>query len=366
MSGSIISPRGDVALQASGGEPRSAASGAIALYARATPGFDDRVAQASALLQSAALEHAGRIVQATSLGAEDMVLTDLVARQRIGIAVATLDTGLLHTQTIALVAQIEERYRIAVEVYRPHAQAAAAFVQANGANAMYKSLELRKACCGLRKLEPLSRMLAGRSAWVTGLRREQSGARAAVRFSERDDAGRVKFNPLANWSWADVWHYIEQNNVPCNPLHDAFMPSIGCAPCTRAIPVGADFRSGRWWWESESAKECGLHVRRHADDAQAASPSQREGAGEFAPAQADFGHAEVKGAPAPGRSHSEPKNAASPSQREGAGGFAPAQADFGHAEVKGAPAPGRSHSESAKECGLHVNKDSTEEIGAPA
>jgi phosphoadenosine phosphosulfate reductase len=125
---------------------------------------------------------------------------------------------------------------------------------------MYESIVLRKNCCGIRKLEPLARMLAERSAWVTGMRREQSANRGTVEFSELDDKGRTKFNPLADWSWADVWHYIATQGVPYNPLHDQFMPSIGCAPCTRAIAVGEEFRAGRWWWEDEGAKECGLHV----------------------------------------------------------------------------------------------------------
>ncbi len=255
---------------------RRTAASAIALYARATLGYDGRVAHATAVLQSAALEHAGRIVQVTSLGAEGMVLTDLIARQQLGIPVATIDTGRLHPQTSALVPEIEARYDISVEVYRPQAQSVVRFVKTNGEDAMRESIALRKTCCQLRKIEPLSRMLAGRSAWVTGLRREQSHARAVVSFHERDDAGRVKFNPLADWSWADIWHYIAQNDVPYNPLHDEFMPSIGCAPCTRAIPVGADFRSGRWWWESESAKECGLHVRTRPDGVTASAREEAE------------------------------------------------------------------------------------------
>jgi phosphoadenosine phosphosulfate reductase len=312
---------------------RAPAAGAIALYARATHGFDGRVAHATAVLQSAALEHAGRIAQVTSLGVEGMVLTDLIVRNQLGIAVATIDTGRLHPQTSALVPEIEARYGIAVEVHRPQPQAVARFVAAHGEDAMRESLALRKTCCELRKIEPLSRLLAGRSAWVTGLRREQSHARAVVSFNERDDAGRVKFNPLADWSWADVWHYAAQHDVPYNPLHDEFMPSIGCAPCTRAIAVGADFRSGRWWWESESAKECGLHVSVHSRAAKAAAPSQREGGGRFASAQADFGNA----------------------------------------EVKGAQAPDRSQGEAAKECGLHVRTragaaktSAPEEVEAPA
>lgn len=234
---------------------------AIALYARATAGFDERVAHAVAVLQSAATEHAGRIVQATSLGAEDMVITDLIARHALPIAVATLETGQLHPQTVALIPRIEQRYGLAVEVFKPAQESVIQFVKSHGDQAMYESIALRKQCCAIRKLEPLSRMLAGASAWVTGLRREQSDTRAVVPFSEPDDKGRIKFNPLADWSWADVWHYIATHDVPFNPLHDEFMPSIGCAPCTRAIAVGEPFRAGRWWWEDEKAKECGLHVK---------------------------------------------------------------------------------------------------------
>ncbi len=234
---------------------------AIDLYARATAGFDGRVAHALAVLQSAATDHAGAIVQATSLGAEDMVVTDLIARHALPIAIATLETGALHAETVALIHTITRHYGLPVEAFRPQADAVLHFVKAHGDEAMYRSLELRKACCGVRKMEPLGRMLAARQAWVTGLRREQSNARVGVPFQQRDDAGRLKLNPLADWSWADVWHYIQRHGVPCNPLHDQFMPSIGCAPCTRAIAVGEDFRSGRWWWESEGAKECGLHVK---------------------------------------------------------------------------------------------------------
>lgn len=233
---------------------------AIALYARKTAEFDSRVANAIVVLKQAATQHAGTVVQATSLGAEDMVLTDLIARHQIAIALGTLETGKLHAETSALIPRIEERYGLTVEVYRPEAKAVIHFVKNHGDKAMYESIDLRKGCCAIRKLEPLSRMLAKRTAWVTGLRREQSNNRGDVPFSGLDDKGRTKFNPLADWTWNDVWHYIAANNVPYNPLHDQFMPSIGCEPCTRAIAVGEDFRAGRWWWEDERAKECGLHV----------------------------------------------------------------------------------------------------------
>lgn len=237
---------------------------AIALYDRLTPDFDSRVAHAVSVLQDAARDHAGRVVQATSLGAEDMVLTDLIARHGINIAIGTLETGKLHEQTVALIPRIEQRYGLTVEVYRPEADAVIHFVKTHGERAMYESIDLRKGCCGIRKLEPLSRMLADRSAWVTGLRREQSNNRGDVPFVEADDKGRTKYNPLADWTWNDIWHYIALHQVPYNPLHDEFMPSIGCEPCTRAIAVGEDFRAGRWWWEDEKAKECGLHVHEDA------------------------------------------------------------------------------------------------------
>ena len=233
---------------------------AIELYARHKPGFEDRLAAAEAVLRQAAADHAGRVVQATSLGAEDMVVTDLIHRLGLPVAIGTLQTGALHEETVALIGRLEAHFGVQVEVYEPQTEAVVQFVRDHGQRAMFESIELRKACCGVRKMEPLGRMLAGRSAWITGLRREQSAARDQVQAIEADGADRVKVNPLVDWSWNDVWHYIATRQVPYNPLHDAFMPSIGCAPCTRAIALGEDFRSGRWWWES-STKECGLHVK---------------------------------------------------------------------------------------------------------
>ncbi|MDO9071872.1 MAG: phosphoadenylyl-sulfate reductase [Rubrivivax sp.] len=237
---------------------------AIALHARRTAGFGERVAHALTLLQQAAERHSGRIVFTTSLGAEDMVLTDLIASHGLPIALATLQTGQLHAETLALLERTELHCGVTVERWAPDAAAVRRFEAEHGELPMRRSIELRKACCALRKLEPLSRALAGRSAWVTGLRREQSGARAEVPFSSVDESGREKFSPLADWSQADVWHYIAAQGVPYNELHDRFFPSIGCAPCTRAVTPGEDVRAGRWWWEHESAKECGLHVGRIA------------------------------------------------------------------------------------------------------
>ena len=238
----------------------AASASAIALYARASAGHDERVARSMEILRQAAADHPGTLVQTTSLGAEDMVVTDLIARLELPIAVATLETGALHPETLALIPRLQARYGLHVELWRPNETAVVEFVRTHGEQAMYQSLALRKACCGLRKLEPLARLLAGRTAWVTGLRRDQSQARGEVRAVESDDAGRAKINPLVDWSWNDVWHYIATHDVPYNALHDQFMPSIGCAPCTRAIAVGEPFRAGRWWWEDEQAKECGLHV----------------------------------------------------------------------------------------------------------
>ena len=267
-------------------------SRAIELNACALPGFEGRVAHAAAVLQSAAAEHAGAIVQTTSLGAEDMVVTDLIARHGLPIALATLDTGWLHAPTLALIPRLESRYGLRVERWQPPAEEALAFVRQHGELAMRRSVVLRQACCALRKLEPLARALAGRRAWVTGLRREQSGTRAEVPFRDIDDTGRHKFNPLADWSWQDVWHYIALHQVPFNPLHDEHFPSIGCEPCTRAVAQGEDFRAGRWWWESEDAKECGLHST-HAVAESAAVASRSEDTGGFASVQGHVGAADV-------------------------------------------------------------------------
>jgi phosphoadenosine phosphosulfate reductase len=235
-------------------------SSAVQLHARETAGFEDRLACALKVLQDAAAQHPGRIVQATSLGAEDMVITDLIVRHGLGIELATLDTGKLHAQTLSLIPRIEARYGLTVKRFAPHTEQVIHFVGKHGERAMYDSVDLRKACCALRKLEPLARLLAGRSAWVTGLRREQSSNRGGVDFVQADEHQRHKINPLADWHWADVWHYIGRHDVPYNALHDAFFPSIGCEPCTRAVSLGEDFRAGRWWWEQNNAKECGLHA----------------------------------------------------------------------------------------------------------
>ena len=236
--------------------------GAIDLHARPSADYEAKLAEAQKLLIRAASEFAP-LKQASSLGAEDVVITHLINSLELAIPVFVLETGALHQETLDLLERTKASSRAPVEVYRPVQEHVVQFVAREGKDAMYRSIALRKACCAIRKLEPLERALAGQKAWITGLRREQSSARSDVPLvdaSELPKNGRSKINPLANWSWGDVWHYIQANGVDYNPLHDQFFPSIGCAPCTRAISLGEDFRAGRWWWEDEAAKECGLHV----------------------------------------------------------------------------------------------------------
>jgi len=239
-------------------------SSAIDLHARASATFEAKLAETRELLRGAAADFAP-ITQASSLGAEDVVITHLINSMELDIPIFVLETGMLHQQTLDLLERTRATSRAPVNVYRPVNEAVIQFVAREGNEPMYKSIELRKACCHIRKVEPLERALAGKRAWITGLRREQSNARAEVPLTDTSDeakTGRIKFNPLANWTWGDVWHYISVNKVDYNPLHDEFYPSIGCAPCTRAISLGEDFRAGRWWWEDEAAKECGLHVKK--------------------------------------------------------------------------------------------------------
>ena len=241
--------------------------GAIELNARLSKDFELKLAETRALLRRAAAAYAP-VKQASSLGAEDVVITHLINSLELDIPVFVLETGMLHPQTLALLERTRATSRAPVQVYQPVNETVIQFVGREGKDAMYKSIELRKACCHIRKMEPLERALAGQRAWITGLRKEQSQARADVPLIDTSDegkTGRVKLNPLAAWTWGDVWHYISTNGVDYNPLHDQFFPSIGCAPCTRAISLGEDFRAGRWWWEADmeggAAKECGLHVK---------------------------------------------------------------------------------------------------------
>jgi len=204
-------------------------------------------------------------VFANSFGAEDMVLTDLIARKFPGIEMFTLDTGRLPQETYDLMRQVADRYDVRIRIYFPEYRAVEDFVTRYGPNAFYDSVELRKRCCAIRKVEPLRRALAGKRAWVTGLRREQAATRKDLATSEFDAENQLhKFNPLYDWRQLDVSTYLRTLEVPYNALHDRGYSSIGCAPCTRAIAVGEDVRAGRWWWENPDAKECGLHRKSRA------------------------------------------------------------------------------------------------------
>lgn len=220
-----------------------------------------KAAVATALLRRIDTEFAPAVF-ASSLGAEDMVLTDLIVKAKLGIEIFSLDTGRLPLETYDLIAEVKQHYGLALKLYTPRHDLLEPWVNAHGINAFYESVELRKACCHIRKVEPLQRALAGRKAWVTGMRAQQSATREGLPIQVFDEGnGLEKFNPLADWSEKEVWAYLRLHKVPYNKLHERFYPSIGCAPCTRAITPGEDVRSGRWWWESADAKECGLHVK---------------------------------------------------------------------------------------------------------
>ncbi|MBL8542948.1 MAG: phosphoadenylyl-sulfate reductase [Hyphomonadaceae bacterium] len=227
---------------------------------RAQADFDAKVRLLERTLMRIA-ERQGRPALASSLSAEDMVVTDAIARLGLPIDVFTLDTGRLHQETVAQIAATEQRYGLKIKVYRPDARAVAAYVAAHGADGFYESVPQRKLCCEIRKVEPLSRALAGRDAWITGQRREQAMTRGQLEEAERDEArDMAKYNPLAAWSWADVLAYAERFDVPMSALYARGYLSIGCEPCTKVVRPGEDPRAGRWWWEQEDSKECGLHT----------------------------------------------------------------------------------------------------------
>ena len=212
------------------------------------------------LLVRVALEHSPAAL-ASSLSAEDMVITDVILRHKLEIEIFTLDTERLHADTLNVIGAIRARYGYDVKVFRPDPRAVAEYVANFGRDAFYESQELRKRCCHIRKVEPLERALEGKEAWITGQRREQAVTRAGLKLQENDAArGIVKFNPLADWSEDEVWTVIRAGDIPYNALHDQGYRSIGCAPCTRPTVAGEDVRAGRWWWEIQEARECGLHV----------------------------------------------------------------------------------------------------------
>lgn len=196
-------------------------------------------------------------------GAEDIAVADMMIKINPEARIFTLDTGRLNSETYDLIDRVRDKYGIDIEVMFPSSAEVEEMVHSKGMNLFYKSVENRKLCCSVRKVKPLKRILSSLDAWVTGLRRDQAVTRTALNKVEIDDAfgGIVKVNPIADWSHEDVWDYIRKNDVPYNKLHDNGYPSIGCAPCTRAVKAGEDIRAGRWWWESPDTKECGLHVK---------------------------------------------------------------------------------------------------------
>ncbi|NDP20977.1 MAG: phosphoadenylyl-sulfate reductase [Paludibacter sp.] len=207
-------------------------------------------------------EFKGKIALSSSLSIEDQVLTDLIVRIDKDARIFTLDTGRLFPETYSLIDKTNNKYDIAIEVFFPESSKVEKMVKTNGINLFYDSIEKRKQCCQVRKLEPLKRAFQGLEVWICGLRQEQSITRMGAKTVEWDEAnGIIKINPLVHWLEKEVWEYIKTNKVPYNELHDKGFPSIGCQPCTRAVKLGEDLRAGRWWWEDPEHKECGLHNR---------------------------------------------------------------------------------------------------------
>lgn len=203
----------------------------------------------------------GKVVFSTSLGQEDQVITQLIALQNLPVQIFSLDTGRLFPETLELLARTESKYKTRIKVYYPETSSVEELVAEIGINGFYNSVENRKSCCFVRKVESLKRALAGNEVWITGLRAEQSANRSAMKRIEWDEANQIiKYNPLLDWTFDQMISYINEHRIPYNPLHDKGFVSIGCAPCTRAILPGEDARAGRWWWE-DSKKECGLHAR---------------------------------------------------------------------------------------------------------
>lgn len=207
-------------------------------------------------------EYRGKIAFSSSFGAEDQVLSDMILKIDNEANIFTLDTGRLPYETYDVMDRTNLKYKTKIRVYFPRSKDVEKLYQEQGINGFYESIENRKECCYARKIAPLKMALNGVDIWITGLRAEQSSTRELMQLFEWDESNRViKLNPLILWSESDVWSYIRENGVPYNALHDKGYPSIGCAPCTRAVENGADIRSGRWWWESPEHKECGLHIK---------------------------------------------------------------------------------------------------------
>jgi phosphoadenosine phosphosulfate reductase len=225
-----------------------------------TPELAAKVERLNALLDSIAARHAN-VKLASSLAAEDMLLTHAILSRGVKIGIFSLNTGRLHAETLGMLDRVKERYGYDIEQFHPQAAAVEEYVGSHGLNAFYESVDLRKRCCEIRKVEPLARALAGKRAWITGQRRAQAASRAELPEHEFDTLhGLEKFNPLAAWTEDQVWQYLRDHRVPYNRLYDQGYRSIGCAPCTRPVLPGEDARAGRWWWEQAETKECGLHV----------------------------------------------------------------------------------------------------------
>ncbi len=212
------------------------------------------------ILAWAAEKFSGKIIFASSFGAEDMVVIDLIDRNKLPIKVITLDTGRLPQETYDLIEMTKKKYNIPIQIYYPKTDTVEKLASEKGLFSFRESIANRKECCQIRKIEPLRRALEGKEAWITGIRKDQSVTRTIAQKMEFDEANRmIKINPLLDWSDEMVWNYLKEKKVPYNILHDRGYPSIGCQPCTRAIGEGEDIRAGRWWWENPEQKECGLH-----------------------------------------------------------------------------------------------------------
>lgn len=216
--------------------------------------------QPEQFLQQLSQDFEKRVVFSSSFSFEDQVITHMIAEQQLPIQIFTLDTGRLFAETYSVWNSTLDRYNVPIKAFYPNHSLLENFVEEKGPNAFYSSVENRKDCCFIRKVEPLKRALAGNAIWVTGLRAEHSTARQDLKAIEWDESNQIiKYHPILNWTTKQVADYIQTNNIPYNPLHDKGFVSIGCAPCTRAIKAGEDFRAGRWWWEDANKKECGLH-----------------------------------------------------------------------------------------------------------
>ncbi len=215
------------------------------------------------LLSWVLTEYKGEIALSSSFSIEDQVLTDMICKIDPSTRIFTLDTGRLFPETYTLIEKTKQKYNIDIEIFFPNYTDVENMVNRHGINLFYKSVECRKLCCNVRKIEPLKRAFTGLKVWICGLRQEQSITRYGLKPIEWDGNNNlIKISPLAIWTEQNVWEYIRQNNVPYNELHDHGFPSIGCQPCTRAIKAGEDIRAGRWWWETPENKECGLHKRK--------------------------------------------------------------------------------------------------------